>query len=158
MFAGVTGSAVAGSFSITFDREMRTEDRSPVSVWDLEIEAHVAQELILSGAPGMQPPPMWGGGYRVMGNGARHGQQGNGSLSLRSVTLGGNATVEVGSSARHKCSLSKSILQTSDSRAATIDAFPVLVCVRVAPIIAAARRERPPFVLQVQAALLGAGS
>ena len=94
MFAGVTGSAVAGSFSITFDREMRTEDRSPVSVWDLEIEAHVAQELILSGAPGMQPPPMWGGGYRVMGNGARHGQQGNRSLSLRSVTLGGNATVE----------------------------------------------------------------
>ena len=85
MFAGVTGSAVAGSFSITFDREMRTEDRSPVSVWDLEIEAHVAQELILSGAPGMQPPPTWGGGYRVMGNG---------SLSLRSLTLGGNVTVE----------------------------------------------------------------
>ena len=85
MFAGVTGSAVAGSFSITFDREMRTEDRSPVSVWDLEIEAHVAQELILSGAPGMQPPPTWGGGYRVMGDGA---------LILRSLTLGGNVTVE----------------------------------------------------------------
>ena len=85
MFAGVTGSAATGSFSITFDREMRTEDRSPVSIWDLEIVAHAGQELILSGAPGMQPPPTWGGGYRVMGNG---------SLILRSLTLGGNVTVE----------------------------------------------------------------
>ena len=43
MFAGVTGSAATGSFSITFDREMRAEDRSPVSNWDLEIVAHAGQ-------------------------------------------------------------------------------------------------------------------
>ena len=85
LFAAVAGSAAPGSFSITFDREMRIEDKSPVSIWDLEIVAHAGQELILSGAPGMQPPPTWGGGYRVMGNG---------SLSLRSLTLGGNVTVE----------------------------------------------------------------